>query len=100
MQVLRRPVRTPLSATRIVDEMNNACFIVRDKNGQQLGYFYFEEESGRAAVRRHQTTIPQTKRRPRLWRRPSFSSATFQGSASGKPLSMPRPANRILPNAD
>ena len=30
-----------------IDEMNDACFIVRDKNGQQLGYFYFEEESGR-----------------------------------------------------
>ena len=28
-----------------IDEMNNVCFIVRDKNGQQLGYFYFEEES-------------------------------------------------------
>ncbi len=27
--------------------MNDACFIVRDKNGQQLGYFYFEEEPGR-----------------------------------------------------
>jgi len=27
--------------------MNDACFIVRDKNGQGLGYFYFEEESGR-----------------------------------------------------
>ena len=30
-----------------VDEMNNVCFIVRDKNGQQLGYFYFEMSSGR-----------------------------------------------------
>ena len=30
-----------------VDEMNNACFIVRDTNGQQLGYFYYEQESGR-----------------------------------------------------
>jgi hypothetical protein len=30
-----------------VEEMNNACFIVRDKNGQRLGYFYFEEEPGR-----------------------------------------------------
>jgi hypothetical protein len=29
---------------RTVDEMNDVCFIVRDKNGQQLGYFYFEEE--------------------------------------------------------
>jgi hypothetical protein len=27
--------------------MNDACFIVRDKNGQQLGYFYFENEPGR-----------------------------------------------------
>jgi hypothetical protein len=30
-----------------IDEANDACFIVRDKNGQALGYFYFEEESGR-----------------------------------------------------
>ena len=30
-----------------IDEMNNACFIVRDKNGQQLGYFYYEQEPGR-----------------------------------------------------
>ena len=30
-----------------IEEMNDACFIVRDKNGQGLGYFYFEEESGR-----------------------------------------------------
>ena len=27
--------------------MNNACFIVRDKNGQGHGYFYYEEEPGR-----------------------------------------------------
>ena len=25
------------------DEANNACFIVRDNNGQVLGYFYFED---------------------------------------------------------
>ena len=30
-----------------IEEMNEACFIVRDKNGQGLGYFYFEEEPGR-----------------------------------------------------
>ena len=28
-------------------EMNDVCFIVRDKNGQQLGYFYYEQEPGR-----------------------------------------------------
>ncbi len=30
-----------------IEEANNACFIVRDSTGQALGYFYFEEESGR-----------------------------------------------------
>jgi hypothetical protein len=34
----------------IIDESNNACFIVKDKNGQALGYFYFEEEPGRRAA--------------------------------------------------
>ena len=33
-----------------VDEMNDSCFIVRDKNGQALAYFYFEEEPGRRAA--------------------------------------------------
>jgi hypothetical protein len=27
-----------------VDEMNNACFIVRDKNGHALAYVYFESD--------------------------------------------------------
>ncbi len=34
----------------IVEDHNNACFIVRDKNGQALGYFYFEEEPGRRSA--------------------------------------------------
>jgi hypothetical protein len=30
-----------------VDEYNDACFIVRDHNGQALAYLYFEEKPGR-----------------------------------------------------
>jgi hypothetical protein len=29
---------------------NDGCFIVRDRNGQALGYFYFEEEPGRRSA--------------------------------------------------
>jgi len=31
-----------------IEEHNDACFNVRDKNGQALAYFYFEEEFGPA----------------------------------------------------
>jgi hypothetical protein len=31
--------------------MNDACFIVRDANGQKLAYVYFEDEPGRAVLR-------------------------------------------------
>jgi hypothetical protein len=30
-----------------VEELNDACFVVRDNNGQQLAYVYFEEEPQR-----------------------------------------------------
>ena len=33
-----------------IDEANDACFIVRDKNGQALGYFYFEDDPGRRSA--------------------------------------------------
>ncbi len=41
---------SPLPAALDVEEHNNACFIVRDKNGQALAYFYFEDEPGRRAA--------------------------------------------------
>ena len=31
-------------------EETDACFIVRDANGQALGYVYFEDEPGRRAA--------------------------------------------------
>jgi hypothetical protein len=33
-----------------VDEYNDACFIVRDHNGQALAYVYFEDEPGRRSA--------------------------------------------------
>jgi len=33
-----------------IEEPNDACFIVRDKNGQALGYLYFEDEPGRRSA--------------------------------------------------
>ena len=33
-----------------VDEYNDACFIVRDHDGQQLAYIYFEDEPGRRSA--------------------------------------------------
>jgi hypothetical protein len=33
-----------------VDEELDACFVVRDHNGQQLAYVYFEDEPGRRSV--------------------------------------------------
>ena len=33
-----------------IEEANDAYFIVRDKDGQVLGYFYFEEEFGRRSA--------------------------------------------------
>jgi len=33
-----------------VEELNDACFVVRDHNGQQLAYVYYEEEPGRRST--------------------------------------------------
>jgi hypothetical protein len=30
-----------------IEEINDACFIVRDKNGHALAYVYFEDDAGR-----------------------------------------------------
>jgi len=33
-----------------IEEYNDACFIVRHSDGQQLAYVYFEEEPGRRSA--------------------------------------------------
>jgi hypothetical protein len=44
-----------------VDEYNDACFIVKDKNGQALAYVYFEDA---AVWRTAPTCSPATRRVP------------------------------------
>ena len=39
---------TPLPWT--IEEHNDACFIVRDQDGQALAYVYFEDEAGRRSA--------------------------------------------------
>jgi len=36
--------RSPLLLPWTLDEANDACFIVSDKNGQALAYVYFEDD--------------------------------------------------------
>jgi hypothetical protein len=45
-----------------INEMHGVCFIVCDKNGQQLGYFYYENESG------HQRTATNLLTRGEAWK--------------------------------
>jgi hypothetical protein len=33
-----------------IEELNDACFVVRDAHGQQLAYVYYESEPGRRSA--------------------------------------------------
>jgi hypothetical protein len=33
-----------------IEDLNDACFVVSDLNGQKLAYVYFEDEPGRRAA--------------------------------------------------
>jgi hypothetical protein len=54
-----------------IEEHNDACFIVRDNNGQARAYFYFEDKPGRRSRR---SCLPRT--RPAAWPRTSPSGLT------------------------
>jgi hypothetical protein len=34
----------------MIEELNDACFVVIDSNGQKLAYVYFEDEPGRRSA--------------------------------------------------
>jgi hypothetical protein len=46
--MLPSPRRFPPPWT--IEELNDACFVVSDANGQKLAYVYFEEEPGRRSA--------------------------------------------------
>jgi len=43
-------------------EEQEACFVVRDHNGQQLAYVYFEDESGRRSAAKLSTVSKKSRR--------------------------------------
>jgi hypothetical protein len=43
-------MRTCATSPWIVEEHNNACFIVNDATRQALGYLYFEDEPGQRSA--------------------------------------------------
>jgi hypothetical protein len=64
--------------------MNDACFIVRDANGQALAYVYFENEPRRRARRR---SCPDEAPRGTL----RLANASLRKSQSRKPGNRRRP---------
>jgi hypothetical protein len=61
-----------------IEENNNACFIVRDKNGPALAYVYFEDEPGRRQAMKRLTRDEARRIAGRLgWRpRPCLCRST------------------------
>jgi hypothetical protein len=75
-----------------IEELNDACFIVRDSNGQQLAYVYYEEEPQRRVAGRNDGRQPfATKTAPETC--PGALSAAV-GSAAGRWLRVARSSHK------
>ena len=44
-----------------IEELNDACFVMSDANGQKLAYVYFEDEPGRRAATKLLLAIAQDR---------------------------------------
>jgi hypothetical protein len=73
-----------------IDELNDACFIVRDSNGQQLAYVYCENEPGRRSAAKL-----LSKMRRDVSRRISPNCRSCSGLMM-RPQSLVPTSNRIL----
>jgi hypothetical protein len=62
-----------------VEEYNDACFLVRDHNGQQLAYVYFEDEPRESAAKllRRRPSVISLFDTPILFESPAVMVATF-----------------------
>jgi hypothetical protein len=80
-------------------EETGACFIVRDHNGQQLAYVYFEDEPSRQSVakllskgeaRRVAANVAKPKRRRVLRQSVAFARARHQEQLDASPFERQR----------
>ena len=67
----RNTNKCPLPARRFPApwsvEEQSACFVVRDHNGQQLAYVYFEDEPGRRSAAKLLTSQAVTREEEEDW---------------------------------
>ena len=65
-----------------IEELNEACFVVRDTNGQQLAYVYFEEEPGRRSAAKLLTKDEARRIAANIAKLPELGGLSRQGRSS------------------
>ena len=72
-------------------EETDACFIVRDANGQALGFFHFEEEPGRRAAAKLLTRDQARRIAANIAKLPELPAPKLLAPPANRPLSPYRP---------
>jgi hypothetical protein len=78
-------------------KLNNACFVVRDHDGQQLAYVYFEEEPGRRSAAKLLTKDEARRIAANIAKQPKLLSIAGRTAAAldGKPKASVRVAQIV-----